>query len=348
MTIQILHKFDDDATLGHVYTTGRHELGMPEFLIRNLVPHTLGGEVCPPPSTTLMMMQTANYDVQDGGRLDNDFRFLAVKRDDLRSEMATQMPECNPEATILELVPMLPSEEYFEDKEDAYVKMSKATYDEPCTTCGDACNCPKALSMNLHGESVDVGIHLTATGPVRVYGHGKKQYPMEPREFEATMSLYDDSDYKVPGEDWGHREFSMKLLSQTDDTVQDRMDDVRESLQMVVEQSGVTNTEEFPSEVRTGDVAIVFYACVDCPDPNCFGNAHVVRVLASHEQGGAVVELQIQNHEDRVFRIRDDHVLAVVRASRWGDDDEETDGETDGETEDETDSETGDEGSETD
>ena len=79
-----------------------------------------------------------------------------------------------------------------------------------------------------------------------------------------------------------------------------------------------------------------------------FGNAHVVRVLASHEQGGAVVELQIQNHEDRVFRIRDDHVLAVVRASRWGDDDEETDGETDGETEDETDSETGDEGSETD
>ena len=58
-----------------------------------------------------------------------------------------------------------------------------------CTSCGKACQCPKALSRDLHGKSVDTGILLTATGPVRIYGEGKTQYPMTPRDLVLTCDL---------------------------------------------------------------------------------------------------------------------------------------------------------------
>ena len=130
-------------------------------------------------------------DMEVGDRF-QDFPFIATARPNLGAAMATTFPACNRAAELIELHKLLPDEEYFEGTEESYVELCLSYVNNPCGGCGEGCQCDKYLYLELDGESTDTGILMTSTGPVRVYDDDT-QFPMKPREVEATISIFDEA-----------------------------------------------------------------------------------------------------------------------------------------------------------
>ena len=101
---------------------------------------------------------------------------------------------------------------------------------------------------------------------------------------------------------------------------------------------------------RAGDQIFIFFGCVACSVPGCVGHAYVVRVLATHKQGGAVVQLHDDGsgfQDQQVFRVQDNEMLIALRGPRWTGDESDDDDEDSEEATDEDPSES-DEDSDTD
>ena len=104
------------------------------------------------------------------------------------------------------------------------------------------------------------------------------------------------------------------------------------------------------ARARAGDQIFIFFGCVACSVPGCVGHAYVVRVLATHKQGGAVVQLHDDGsgfQDQQVFRVQDNEMLIALRGPRWTGDESDDDDEDSEEATDEDPSES-DEDSDTD
>ena len=96
-------------------------------------------------------------------------------------------------AELIELHKLLPDEEYFEGTEESYVDLC-LSYVNPRA----AATMPmqQVLVAELDGESTDTGILMTSRVKL-ASTTTTPQFPMEPREVEATISIFDEARFRV-------------------------------------------------------------------------------------------------------------------------------------------------------